>query len=240
MLRPIVLLIAGILCLGYYGCLCVYLRKWDSTFSRFWLLSGMGFLILCFLERKGYVPEAFWLLFYVVLGAVVVTLIVVSSTMFPRKQASCDYLIVLGAQVRGRKITDSLLRRLKKAQTYLSVHKETKVIVSGGQGKGEAITEAEAMADYLQNQGIEKMRIYLEDRSRTTQQNLEFSETFLDKEKHCVGIVSNNFHLYRACRIAKKLGYRRIEPVAASCHPLLFVNYMIREVLAVWKLWICG
>ena len=155
MLRPIVLLIAGILCLGYYGCLCVYLRKWDSTFSRFWLLSGMGFLILCFLERKGYVPEAFWLLFYVVLGAVVVTLIVVSSTMFPRKQASCDYLIVLGAQVRGRKITDSLLRRLKKAQTYLSVHKETKVIVSGGQGKGEAITEAEAMADYLQNQGIE-------------------------------------------------------------------------------------
>ena len=66
MLRPIVLSIAGILCLGYYGCLCVYLRKWDSTFSRFWLLSGMGFLILCFLERKGYVPEAFWLLFYVV------------------------------------------------------------------------------------------------------------------------------------------------------------------------------
>jgi uncharacterized SAM-binding protein YcdF (DUF218 family) len=200
----------------------------------------MGFLILCFLERKGYVPEAFWLLFYVVLGAVVVTLIVVSSTMFPRKQASCDYLIVLGAQVRGRKITDSLLRRLKKAQTYLSVHKETKVIVSGGQGKGEVITEAEAMADYLQNQGIEKMRIYLEDRSRTTQQNLEFSETFLDKEKHCVGIVSNNFHLYRACQIAKRLGYQRIEPVAASCHPLLFVNYMIREVLAVWKLWICG
>ena len=142
--------------------------------------------------------------------------------------------------MRGRKITDSLLRRLKKAQTYLSVHKETKVIVSGGQGKGEVITEAEAMADYLQNQGIEKMRIYLEDRSRTTQQNLEFSETFLDKEKHCVGIVSNNFHLYRACQIAKRLGYQRIEPVAASCHPLLFVNYMIREVLAVWKLWICG
>ena len=182
MLRPIVLLIAGILCLGYYGCLCVYLRKWDSTFSRFWLLSGMGFLILCFLERKGYVPEAFWLLFYVVLGAVVVTLIVVSSTMFPRKQASCDYLIVLGAQVRGRKITDSLLRRLKKAQTYLSVHKETKVIVSGGQGKGEVITEAEAMADYLQNQGIEKMRIYLEDRSEQRSKILNFQRHFLTKK----------------------------------------------------------
>ena len=53
-------------------------------------------------------------------------------------------------------------------------------------------------------------------------------------------ILSNNFHLYRACRMAKKLGYQKVLPVAASCHPLLFINYMMREVVAVWKLWICG
>ena len=62
------------------------------------------------------------------------------------------YLIVLGAQVRGRKITDSLLRRLDAAIPYLLQYVETTVIVSGGQGPGEDITEAEAMAEYLEKQ----------------------------------------------------------------------------------------
>ena len=65
--------------------------------------------------------------------------------MLPEKMCIRDsYLIVLGAQVKGRKITDSLRRRLEKAQFYLVKHKDMKAIVSGGQGKGEEITEAEA------------------------------------------------------------------------------------------------
>ena len=109
------------------------------------------------------------------------------------------------------------------------------MIVSGGQGKGEDITEAEAMAEYLTVHGIDRGRVILEKRSRTTMQNLEFSAEFLHRDSDLVGIVSNNFHLYRACQMAKKLGYQKAFPMAASCHQLLYVNYMVREVLAVWK-----
>ena len=47
---------------------------------------------------------------------------------------------------RGRKITDSLKRRLDCALAYLTEHPDVHVIVSGGQGKGEEVTEAYAMA----------------------------------------------------------------------------------------------
>lgn len=142
--------------------------------------------------------------------------------------------------MRGTKITDSLRRRLEAALCFGEKHLEAKIIVSGGQGKGEDIAEARAMAEYLCSHGIAKNRIMVEDQSRTTQENLRFSAQFLDKEKDIVGIVSNNFHLYRACSYARRQGYRNACPVAASCHPVLFVNYMVREVFAVWKLWLQG
>ena len=53
-----------------------------------------------------------------------------------------------------------------------------------------------------------------------------------------VGIVSNNFHVYRGCRYAKYAGFKNPFPIAASCHPLLFPNYFVRECFAVWKLWL--
>ena len=73
------------------------------------------------------------------------TLIRIAAGMFSSGRTDYEYLIVLGAQVRGTKITDSLLRRLKKACAYLKEHPDTKVIVSGGRGKGEEIEEARAL-----------------------------------------------------------------------------------------------
>lgn len=159
---------------------------------------------------------------------------------FPGQQQEYDYLIVLGAQVRGKRITDSLMRRLEKALDYLKQHPGTKVIVSGGQGKGEDITEAQAMADYLIAKGIKSERILQEDASRTTWENLKFSKRYLSDMSVTVGIVSNNFHVYRACCYAKRMEISNAYPVAAGCHPVLFVNYLVRECLAVWKMWLKG
>ena len=60
---------------------------------------------------------------------------------------------------------------------------------------------------------------------------------FLADPEAAVGIVSNNFHLYRACALARRLGYQKVFPLPAGCHPVLFPNYMVRECFAVWKSW---
>ena len=88
--------------------------------------------MLSFLDGKKIVPAVVWWLILAGLGAVAVTFLIIVSAMIPRQEVTCDYLIVLGAQVKGRKITDSLRRRLEKAQFYLVKHKDMKAIVSGG------------------------------------------------------------------------------------------------------------
>ena len=151
------------------------------------------------------------------------------------------WIIVLGAQVQGRRITDSLKRRLDAALEYLQTHPDVKVIVSGGQGKEEEITEASAMAAYLEKAGIEKERIVLEEASVNTMENLKFSRKMILEEEggeKPVGIVSNNFHVYRGCEYARRAGFQKVFPIAASCNPVLFPNYFIRECFAVWKLWL--
>lgn len=235
--------VLGGLCLAYYAVLCVTLKKWDSTFSRFWLAAGVLFL-LC--DRIDGVPvvEA-WKPVLGTLAMILAVIFIVTegmivAGMFPKKGKDYPYLIVLGAQVNGRKITDSLYRRLQRAVRYLKVHPHTLVIVSDGMGKGEEVTEAAAMAEYLLAEGIEKRRIILEDCSKTTKENLKFSSAYIKDMGMDIGIVSNNFHMYRACRYAKRLGYQHPHPVAASCHPLLLVNYMVREFFAVWKMYLLG
>ena len=159
------------------------------------------------------------------------------SGMVSTEEKGIPYLIVLGAQVKGTKVTDSLRRRLKRSVTYLSENPETKVIVSGGQGPGEDITEAEAMAEYLVGCGIDRSRILLEDRSKTTEENLRFSAAFIPDMQTKVAVVSNNFHMYRAYHIARKAGYADVARIPAGCSPLLFANYMVREFFAVCKFW---
>lgn len=243
MLWQIILLLGGILCLLYYALLCAALKKWDSTFSRFWLFCG----VLCLLFWRIYAAEAAILQSYgrlfagVVAGAAaifVLTELLIVRGMFAGKSGVYPYLIVLGAQVDGRRITDSLKRRLDRAEMYLKEHVETVVIVSGGRGDQEEIPEAEAMEKYLLEKGIEGKRILKENRSRTTKENLIFSKVYIEDMDCPVGIVSNSFHLYRAVCYARKTGYIKPCPLAADCHPLLLPNYMVREFFAVWKMWL--
>lgn len=156
--------------------------------------------------------------------------------MIPCREKNIPYLIVLGAQVRGTRLSGSLYRRIERARQYLSENPDTIVIVSGGQGKGEDITEALAMQRYLEEQGIKKERILQEGASTTTEENLRFSAKFVSDMNKPVGIVTNNFHMYRACRYAKKLGYQKPRAVTAGCHPAFFLNYMVREFFALLKM----
>ena len=86
-----------------------------------------------------------------------------------------DYIIVLGAHVNGVRLSKALLERTRRALEYLEKNPKTRAVLSGGQGEGETIGEAEAMCRYLEDHGISRERLILEDRSTNTKENLDFS-----------------------------------------------------------------
>lgn len=147
------------------------------------------------------------------------------------------YIIILGARIREGKVTDCLKRRLDKGLRYLQENPETICIVSGGKGRDEDISEAEAMFQYVKDCGMDESRICLEDKSTTTCENLVFSKQFIDNlEKDSVGIVTNNFHIYRAMKMARILGYKKVFALPATTNLVVFPKYMVREFFALLKM----
>ena len=121
-------------------------------------------------------------------------------------EAGADYCIVLGAQMKSSGPSEVLRRRLDKAVEYLLANPGTMVIVSGGKGSNEPVSEAVGMYDYLIKAGIAPERILTEDQSGNTFENLLFSGELLDKENDSVVLVTKNFHMFRALGIARKQG----------------------------------
>ncbi len=151
-----------------------------------------------------------------------------------------DYIIVLGAQVWEDGPSVVLKYRLDAANTYLEENPDTKCIVSGGQGYNEPFTEAEGMAKYLIEHGISAERILLEDQSTNTVENVRYSQRLMETTYKSVGIVTNNFHLYRAVEIAKKQGLQGVCGIAAKSTPLYLPNNLLRECIGVMKDWVMG
>lgn len=155
-----------------------------------------------------------------------------------------DAIIVLGAGVNGSTPSLSMCNRLDAALTYLNANPGALVIVSGDQGEGEDITEAAAMADYLTAHGIDSARIVQEDQSRTTRENLENSFAILrargDDPADGVGIVTSEYHLYRAKRMARALGADPAGIAAETTLPTMRINYFIREAFAAAYMQLAG
>lgn len=144
-------------------------------------------------------------------------------------------LVVLGCQVKGDKPSLMLSERLSAAENYLSEHPKARCIVSGGRGEDEMISEAECMFNYLTAAGIDGERIFLEDRSTSTYENLSYSAQIMDEEglSKKIGIVTNEFHEYRAGKIAKKQGLESFA-VPAKTLFILRPTFCVREVFALW------
>ena len=153
-------------------------------------------------------------------------------------------IIVLGAGVNGSTPSLSMCNRLDAALAYLDANPDALAVVSGGQGEGEDITEAKAMADYLTAHGIDSARIVQEDRSRTTRENLENSFAILRARGYDpangVGIVTSEYHLYRAKRMARSLGADPAGIAAETTLPSMRINYFIREAFAAAYMQLAG
>lgn len=238
----VILFLTGALFLVYFLCIAFFVGH-GTNFYFIWLILGAGAMALSFLIKKGiwenHVPGWFRRLFVtlVCLGSVLFVIVegCILSGFSQKGPDGLDYLVVLGAQVKRSGPSKALQYRLDEACVYLEKNENTKVIVSGGRGSDEHISEAQGMYDYLVEQGIAPERIIKEDQSKNTFQNLTFSARFLDKEKNSVGVVSNNFHIFRAVKIAQKAGYGNVCGIAARGEPFLQYNNMMREFLGVMK-----
>ena len=142
-----------------------------------------------------------------------------------------DYIIILGGRVYGEKPSRSLNERIITAAKYLKEHKDIKVIASGGAGKGEKISEAEAIKRELIKNGIDETRIIKEDKSKSTIENLKFS---LEKINENRVIVTNGYHLYRSKKTAELFGYEAYGLPAKT--PLISIpKSYLREFLSIIK-----
>lgn len=232
----------SILSLFYCGLITVY-AGFGTTFSGFWLVAGIvGLLISAgirfMLEHDVIIVPGFCFLIYAIIILGIGFFVIIEGTLIYHANSQADlginYIIILGAQVRGTKITRALRKRLDTAYLYLSNNRATTAIVSGGKGDREAITEAEAMSKYLIDKGIEPSQIIKEDRSRNTFENILYSKPLL-RGNSTVAIVTNGFHMFRALSLAKKQGLLQVQGISAPTDKILAVNYYVREAIGVMK-----
>ena len=207
----------GFLCWCSAGALVIFAlltrwsekRRWALWCRRvFLLLLAVGFLFFAVLE--------IW---------------VVSWSRTDR-ETPVEAVVILGAGVNGTVPSLSLLVRLRAALDYLEDKPDLPIIVTGAMGRGEAISEARCMADWLVANGVEPQRIILEEQATTTEENAAYSKALLRErgipEGAQIAVVSSDYHL---CRAAWLWGEGMV-PVAAHMPGQflpLTINYYVRE-----------
>lgn len=156
----------------------------------------------------------------------------------------CDYVLVLGAGVNGTEPSRTLLARLETAYAYLETYPEARCVVSGGQGGGEDITEALCMYTWLVNRGVDPGRIWMEDKSTSTSENLRFTLNLIEAKTgsrpDTLAVISSEFHLCRAGCMAADLGVSMLG-VPARTEPLpLRLHYYFREIFGMTYYFLLG
>lgn len=346
--------ILSALCLVYVGIISFYSGIKTSAAWIWMVLSVVFFLLfrgtMYYHQHKKQVP--LWIPVSIVTlctaGTVVFVILqfLIFGGMFRTAPDHLDYLIVLGARVREDDISSSLKHRLDKAIRFAQEHPETKLVLSGGQGEGEPTSEAQAMAEYLQYNGVAPEQMLLEMSSTNTKENMIYSKEVIDtqrrREKESqqrerrqegrrrmelsgfllkleegkdagresepamiekdydprvhqrrelteklreslaqgernrqrsyapgqgmaegsigtgqnlealmqvypgmtellpdkplqIGVLTSNFHLYRAMKIGEKCGFEHLYGVASSSDPVLFIHLCVREAIAILK-----
>ncbi len=238
---------AAVICLLYYGLLVLY-AGFGTSFAALWLFFcgffGAAAAGVWYYQRD---PERMKLWLPVSLVTLcasgLIVLIVVQILIFGRipdaAEPNLDYVIVLGARVKPEGLSRTLRLRLDKAAEYAAENPDTVFVLSGGKGADEPCTEAEAMRDYLLLRGISAEKLVLEEQSHSTVENIAYSrqtvERMAEGRSPRIGILTSNFHLYRARLIAEKQGLEDVCGIAAESDRVMFVHFCLRDGLALLK-----
>lgn len=181
-----------------------------------------------------------------ILGLLVVgiTEAVIIHASFGDPQEEVDYMVVLGAKVNADGPSVSLWDRICGAYEYLEAHPDVTAVVSGGQGTDEPITEAECMYRELAMLGIDPKRIWIEDQATSTWENLKFTLDLIEartgNRPTKLGVLSSEYHLFRASLFADACGVEFVGIPARTSRPSQMINHFMREVAGVWHYILLG
>lgn len=208
-------------------------------------LLGAGFLLLRWLQKRNHCT--FSDILKALMAASVTALMVFMSLIAAYGSASdwdsartADYAIVLGCQVQtDNQPSAALSSRISLAAELLECNSEITVIVSGGMGSDERITEAQCMYDaLLQINSSWSSRILLEEQASDTRENLQYSMALIENmggTAQPVVLVTSEYHMARASYIAGTLGLDTAGITAVTEQPVLRFNYYLREVFSFVK-----
>ncbi len=241
-----VLLTVGILCFFY--AFAMYFSGFGGKLSFVWLIPAvLGVLWAGMLAGK--ITLRKWqkrTMLYVLTPIIVFFLVVevmIFSAFFEKPKEEPEYIVVLGTTVYEHGPCYLLRQRLKEAAKWAETYENAKIVVTGGQGKTEPFTEGSEMKRYLiEELGISEDRILVEEASMNTYENMTFTGEILEKEDADfsyettpVLVVTNDFHMYRSMKIAKKAGFETVSGAPSGTYIFLFPHYMVREFCAIIK-----
>lgn len=238
-------ILAAFLCFLY--CFIVFRIRSGSSFYLIWGLGGLFFIGLALMVKFDWWSQFPLLLRRVICGVLlagVLAFVVAEGCIFAhyrdQGRPDLDYIIVLGAQMKERGPSVVLQFRLDAAYDYLIANENTLCVVSGGQGPNEPCTEAQGMYDYLVEKGISPERILMEDKSTDTSENIAFSAEVIGGTDKDVGIVTNNFHVFRGMMLARHAGFENACGISARSNIYFQPNNLVREFFGIMKDLVCG
>lgn len=232
-------LIVGTFCILYYF-LCVLIVGSGVSILYIWII--IGFLLIfravssLYIRRK---KSKRIKMFCRIIDMLIVMIFLstgifagfVIDSMKDQPKAECDYIIVLGASVKGNEPSEILQKRIDAAWKYLAVHPDTMVIGTGGQGGTEAISEGKCIADELKKMGISPQRILYEEKSKTTVENIKFALELTADHSENIAVVSNGFHIFRSKLILSCFTDAQVYGIAAEGGGFLTLHYILREYI---------
>ena len=259
----------GVLCVAYFIVIVVYAGI-GTSFAFIWLFFAALLLFLVYgrwyySRNMDRIPR--WVPVSVVTTCVagIVALAVLCALVFLGAASSdkknLDYVIVLGARVKEHTVSNSLKKRLDKAIEYAQENPDTMLVLSGGRGPGEDVSEAEVMRQYLEYNGVRPEQLLIEDRSVSTVENIAYSKVVIEEHRNRdkkelvpltrrttsvpyaiapdkpleIGVLTSNFHIYRARLTAEKWGIENVYGISADSDPVLFIHLCVRECASIVK-----
>lgn len=170
---------------------------------------------------------------FIFIFCVIFYLVLIYSKRYDEK--FCNYVLVLGARILDENTPCKVLEnRLICAIKYLNKFKDSKVIVSGGIGIDEPISEGFVMKKYLMKHGISEERILIEGLSTNTFENLKNTREILNGIDEIL-IITSDYHLFRSMILAKRIGFSKIYLIGSKVNVGSRQKNIFREIFAIIK-----